>query len=151
MAWSSSGAFRDAMFVAQLIQCGGYRRTQKSDEPVWLDTLRPVRERPRLPVPEGGEIIDLDPEPLLSRLPSLPPVAILGPEHEIIDVDAEPSDPRSSPPPTAGPSYSNSPPPAAEATTRSEEDAQSTPPSEDDLQQLSLDFIQQCVALRAGI
>ncbi|KAF7348442.1 hypothetical protein MVEN_01361200 [Mycena venus] len=55
----------------------------RSDEPVWLDSLRPVQERPHLPVPAGQEIIDVDAE---SSEPSAvvpsPPFPITAPNQE---------------------------------------------------------------------
>ncbi|KAJ7241031.1 hypothetical protein B0H12DRAFT_1134019 [Mycena haematopus] len=139
-------------------------QTRNPDKPVWLDTLRPVQERPRLSVPVGQEIIDLDPEPsdpsdVVPTLPPPPPITgarerplFSGPAgHEIIDLDADPLDasdvpssPRPPPPSQiAGPP--NSPPTVDDTIPASTEDAQSTPVLEEDLQQLSLDFVQQYI------
>ncbi|KAF7326375.1 hypothetical protein MVEN_02623900 [Mycena venus] len=70
----------------------------RSDEPVWLDSLRPVQERPHLPVPAGQEIIDVDAE-------SSEPSAVVPSPHS------------PSRPPIVGPSNSaaTSPPPTLNA------------------------------------
>ncbi|KAF7336080.1 NTF2 domain-containing protein [Mycena sanguinolenta] len=116
--------FRDDGMVIEWVTRNG--------EPVWLDSL-----------PDGRQIIDLDgedPSDNVSALPlpvATPPQSAVAADPEIIDVDASdavPSPPRLSPPsPIAGPS--NPPPdtiPEAQLT-------------EEDLEQLSLDFIEQYV------
>ncbi|KAF8190001.1 hypothetical protein K438DRAFT_1971487 [Mycena galopus ATCC 62051] len=98
-------------------------QTRNSDQPVWLDTLRPVQQRPRLPVPAGQEIIDLDHD---EEPPPPTPIAVMQDAvpagREIIDIDAdsevEPLSPRPSSP---------------------------APIAEEDLQQLSLDFIRRYI------
>ncbi|KAJ7615049.1 hypothetical protein DFH06DRAFT_128689 [Mycena polygramma] len=55
-----------------------------SDEPVWLDTLRPVQERPRLAVPAEQEIIDVDAD---DPAPSPQPISPIAGPSTILSAD----------------------------------------------------------------
>ncbi|KAJ7442526.1 hypothetical protein B0H11DRAFT_2251414 [Mycena galericulata] len=109
-----------------------------SAEPVWFDTLRPVRARPRAPPPVTHEIIDVDEES--SDAPSQPiaPPAPRPPSPSV-SVISVPSSPIPVPSPPNPPGEDVDIPTQSEPLTPEEQQAQ--------LQQLSLDFIQKYILM----
>ncbi|KAJ7749283.1 hypothetical protein DFH07DRAFT_1062373 [Mycena maculata] len=96
-----------------------------SAEPVWFDTLRPVRARPRAPPPITQEIIDVDADsPDAPPEPVAPPPRAPSPAVSVISVPSSP---------------------IADVAVTAQEAQLTSEEEHDSLERLSLDFIKQYI------